>query len=859
VKRIRVIGFFFILSMLVTPASAQSDLERDPDYLAGLAALEDGFYPAAITRFEAYIKNTASVRRKAYGHLFLFQAYYNQGEYERILNLLSENWEMFRGTRYFGAAFYWQARAKHATGNYTDAIHTLRNFDVEFPGDEFQPYALRLYGQALRDAGRLEEAETQFAAFEQRYPGRPEIPENLLDRAGLLIKLGRSEQASDVLKKLTDDFPNNLAAHRARLLLARSALDNQRQEEATRWIADLVDDARVPREIRAESWFLSARIRVDQGNPTNALDALEKGEILTTNTGRRVEARIDRAILLMELDRLDEAMVIMNNTVVTLAATPQASRALLELADLLRGQQQYEKAEAAYQRYLESFSDSTRVHDALHNKGWCLWQLNRFPEAATTFEKAYAALSKDPDTADLRRQTQREEALAKAADSYFMSGQFRPAASCYEKAATEFPESKSRLPWIYQAGESYARLGDFTNAVRSFMVVAGDSSVNEGLAASAWMRLGRFYEDQRRFEPALEAYSAIIQRFPEGRDAASAWLARGILRYRLADYEAARADFEKTMTSAGAATDEHQQAYMMRAWCAYQLGNTSAALAMIDEFLLEFPASTMRPQALFWIAEHQFNVRELRAAESNFFALAKAHPKSNLAAPALYWAGRAALEQKLFRRALDEYLALFIRNYPAHSLVPEVRFWQGDALTELGDFAGAVLAFEQITTRFPEHPLAIRAWGRIGDCQFTIGTDEQYARAVETFRSMLVHPAVSKDLALQAEYKLARTYERLKRNEEASRHYLNVVYAWLAASEEGQPVDEIWFVRSAFGAASLKEAAGDLDGAVAIYTRVAFSGTGAAGDAKIRIDRIRNQRQKTGIEQSAGAGPESNQ
>lgn len=830
-----------------TPATAQSDLERDPDYLAGVAAMEDGFYDAAAVRFEAYIKSTASTRRKAYGHLFLFQALYQQGNYERIMNLLGENWEMFRGTRYFGAAFYWQARAKFATGNYADAIHTLRNFEVEFPGDEFVPYALRLYGQALRESGRLEEAEAQFAAFETRFAGRPEIPENRLDRAGVLIKLGRAGDASEVLQQLADDFPNNAAAHRARLWLAQDALQSEKPDEAMRWIGGLVSDNRVPRDIRSDGWFLLARVAVEQGSPTNALSALQQGELLATNSERRVEARIDQARLLMELKRLDEAMEIMNNTVVTLAATPQAARAQLELADLLRGQSQYEKAAAAYQRYLESFSDPAGVRHALYSKAWCLWQLQQYTESAPAFEKAFDAL---------RNQTLREQALAKAADSYFMSGQYRAAAAAYESAAREFPESKSRLPWIYQAAESYSRLGDFTNTVKAFTTVFENPSAEESLAASALLRLGRFYESQRQHQPALDTYSTLVVRFPDREDTPAALLARGILHYRLARYEAARADFESTMARTAPSTSEHQQAYFMRAWCAYQLGNTAAALAMADEFLAAFPESGFRPDVTFWIAEHQFNASNFRAAESNFYALAQEYPTNRLAPSALYWAGRSALEQKFFRPALDQYLVPLIRQYPDHPLVPEVRFAQGDALTELGDFSGAILAFEQITGTFPDHPLAVRALGRIGDCQFTLGAErpERYADALETFRSLLVHPRATRDLALQAEYKLARTYERLKRNDEAITRYVNVVYGWLAASEEGLPVEELWFVRAAFSAAGLKEAAGDTDGAIALYTRVAFSGTGAASDAKIRIDRIRNQRQKKVVDPVAGPG-----
>lgn len=836
------IGLVAALALLLVPeVKAQQDVERDPDYLAGVAAMEDGFYAAAVPRFESFIKNTASVRRKAYGYLFLFQSLYELRQYGRIIELLGENWEMFRGTRYLGAAFYWQARAKYATGNYNDAIHTLRNFEIEFPGDEFLPYAMRLNGQALREAGRLAEAEVQFNAFEARFPGRAEVPENRLDLASVLIKLNRGEEASLLLEALADEYPNNVAAHRARLWMSQAALERKELDVASRWIAGLTTDDRVPREIRSDGWFLAARIAVEQESPTNALYALQQGGALTTNTEKQVESRIDQARLLMDLGRLNEATEIMNNTVITLAATPQAARVQLELADLLRGQSRYDKAVEAYQRYLESFSDPAGVRHALYSKAWCLWQLNQFNEAGPAFEKAYAAL---------RNETLREQAIAKAADSYFMSQQYRQAATLYAGAASEFPESKSRLQWIYQSGESYARIPDFTNAVQALTEVTGNPAADPSLAATALTRLGRFYEKQRKPESALGAYTDFLQRFPENETGTGIRLSRGNLSYRLGDYAAARDDFEAVINTASSGSGEYQQALFLAAWCDYQSGDAKAGVEQVRAFIADYPESPYRPDVLFWLAEHHFNVRAFRSAESNFYEVAQQFPTNRLAPASLYWAGRAAMEQKVYRRALDEYLVPLIKLYPGHELVPEARFAQGDALTELGDFSGAILAFEQIATRYPDHELAIRARGRIGDCQFTLGAEkpERYPAALETFRSILSHPRATRELMLQAEYKLARTYEKLGRNDDAATHYLNVVYGWLAAREEGLPVDEVWFVRSAFSVAAIKEAASDWDGARAVYSRVAFSGTGAAGDAKIRIDRMRNRGQNTNSE-----------
>ena len=53
------------------------------------------------------------------------------------------------------------------------------------------------------------------------------------------------------------------------------------------------------------------------------------------------------------------------------------------------------------------------------------------------------------------------------------------------------------------------------------------------------------------------------------------------------------------------------------------------------------------------------------------------------------------MRKKMFTVAID-YFSNFVRVYPDSKLLPEIRFSQGDALSELGEYARSILAFEEI-------------------------------------------------------------------------------------------------------------------------------------------------------------------
>lgn len=844
VARYFLISAFFCFVLLLSPGVyALSEAERDLDFVAGRTALDDGFYATAAASFERYISKNLSTRMKAYGSIFLFQAWFGQGEYNKIIEWLRQGWDISRGTRYEGASVYWYCRAKYAVGAYEDTLHHMREFEARFPGDEFLPFVLRLRGAAFRALKRFPEAEAVFARFDAEFPDRPEIPENLLDWAGVQVQSGKKDEARATYKLLVARYPDAPPAHQAQLMLGQWAIEDDDAASAVLWLQPLATNAMAAAGLRSEAWFVLARAAMEQKSTTNALAALQQGELLATNDERRVEARIDQARILMAANRLDDAVALMTDVPLRRGAPMDAARVQLEMADLLRAQGRYEQAADTYQRYVESFSDVAGTRHARLSRAWCLWELSRYAEAAVAFESAYQAVGND---------RLREQALVKSAESYFKNEQYKLASAAFEKALQEFPQSDARHQMMFLAAESHARSGESDAAIRLFRAVANDASAEQELALTAWLRLARLHEEQQAWPEAMTVYDDILSRFKESERYPEAMLGRAVLLHQQGDIARAQNAFEELIgkypTSAQA-----ERAHFMRAWCAYQAGDTSSAIDMAQEFLRAYPESSWVPEVRFWLAEHAFNRQRFESAETNFSAIAAAYTNNALAAPALYWAGRAAMQQNANNRALEQYFNVLIKRYPASPLVPETRFSQGDALMLMNDPSGAILAFNEIILHYPDHALAVPALGRIGDCQFDLGAQrpDRYLEAIETYNSALIRAGITPELAIQIECKLARANEKIGRIDEAMAHYVNVVYAWMAAREQGAVVDDIWFVRAALNGAALKEASGAWDEAIRIYERVVASGIPAAADAKIRIDRAIIQREKTGTSGAA--------
>ncbi|MDZ4199587.1 MAG: tetratricopeptide repeat protein, partial [Kiritimatiellia bacterium] len=320
---------------------------------------------------------------------------------------------------------------------------------------------------------------------------------------------------------------------------------------------------------------------------------------------------------------------------------------------------------------------------------------------------------------------------------------------------------------------------------------------------------------------------------------------RGLIRYRLGDFEAALRDFEETEkayaeSSVLEQTGYAEQALFMQGWCHALAGQTDRALELCDSFTRRFPNSRWAPDVRFWIGETLFNRGDFESAERTFAELGRSQPPTALSDRALFWAGRSAVRANNPAQAVLAFNDL-ARDFPNSPMLPEARFEQGDALRALGQFSAAILVFEDIVLHFPNSYLANPARLRIGDLHYSLAAEDgsRYPQAILAYRSLRDSVNVPADLLWEAEFKAGRCYERMDRAEDAFEAYMQVVYEQVQAVQDGRPGNDLWFSRAAFHAAALKEKAGEWREAAGIYRRIIETGSSAADDAQNRLNRLR--------------------
>jgi len=824
-------GLGFVLAALVVlcgvePATARLS-RQDARLQNGRAALEDGLNNLAIRHFEAYLKASRSKDNKARGARYLAEALCRKGDYEACLAVLAEEELILADTEWEGAEAFWGASALHELDRHAEALARVEFFEDRFPEDAYEVPVQRLRIRCHLALGETKEALAGFARFDKDHEGTREGRENLLEWAAFLRDEGEDEEAAPLLQRLVEESPGNGEARTARLWLGEIRLAEGQPEESRSLYEGVVSDTNAAVEARAMALDGLARIYESETNYHGALGVVTNAALLARTADRKNGLGIHEGILRIRLGDVDSGLTVHRVAIAAMTNRAHAAETQLALGALLLDLDLDEEAHEAYQQHLEAFGEETGRATALMGKGWSLWNRERYAEAATVFEKAYAAFETDPAG---------RMALIKAADAYFADEKFASALPLYEEAASmENDPAGARA--AFQAAECHAHLEEIDVAREALLTLAGATD-DRHLAAQAVMRAAVLSEEQGQWEEATEGYGRVLADYPDEPEVARARQRRGLVQYRLGNFQEALDDFTAVVTDFPESVVS-EQAFFMRGWCHYLMGRHEEALTICTEFVERYPDSIWAGDVQFWLGEYYFNEGLYEEAEARFVMLVEQHPDAQVADDALYWAGRSAAFVQAYVRAVERYAALS-KTYPGSALLPESRFAQGDALSELGEFARAVLAFEEIIKTYPDSYLVDRAMGRIGDCHFTLGADdpERYAQAVQAYREVLEAPRASVNLQVQAEYKLGRCREKMDELDAALEHYMNVVYRYFSERENGVRVSLLWFTRSTFSAAAIYEARAEWEQAIHVYERVIDAGVPAAPDAQQRIQKI---------------------
>ncbi len=822
------LSILIALSLLCAVASAVAE-ETVPSAASSRlpnikASLDDGFFSLAEQQARGVLRSEPNEADEREAARLLAHALWGQKRYSEMLDLLKG---------YNGGAdyVYWRARANFELKQYDVALGMLADAGEGMAESHYAPPALRLKGHIEQITGRLAAAEATFIRFAEEFPDHRERIENQFDLAEVFVFQKKYTEAIAAYETLVEEQDPNVAQRAqlklAHLLYTQGAVENF--DVARGLLSGLATNTTTRLAYRIDAFVDLAVLEEKAGERTAATTALRAAIALSPDARQRVPLKLSLARMLLRDDDTTGALKLLEECRAEVPNETIAAELQLEKAGALLQARRFKEADEAYQVYLDVAGDADGLARAYFGKGLALWELERFAESAATLDKAAKGLENPDEKAD---------AFFKAGDAYYRVGNFADAEKRYRVFVADFPDNENRPNALYQQGLSLAKTDRRTESLAAFQTLESDYP-STLFAEKAALRSADVMRAGGQWEAALDKYTQIGQTYTNGPVAALSLHQRGLVLYQLGRLAEAQEAFEAVVADYPQSEQAPQASYM-RGFCLYLQGQVDEAVDTCQTFIDQYPDSEWAPEVIFWLAEQYYNQGDYKKAEPLFMRIAADFKGNKLAPRALYWAGRAAAAHANYVTAIERYSEV-AKTYPESDILPQTRFAQGDALSELGEFARGILAFEEIIKNYPESYLVNTAWGRKGDCQFSLAAENpvRYAEAMNSYQTILDRTSAPLALKLQAEYKVGRCLEKTNVPDKAFSRYMNVVYTFINENIEHSPYSVMWFTRSAFGAAALKEKEKSWLEAVSIYSRVIEANVPAKDEAANRIEKIK--------------------
>lgn len=376
------------------------------------------------------------------------------------------------------------------------------------PEDKLAPEAALGRGQALAQAKQPDEALKAYALVAQTYPETEQAAQAELARARLLVERQRPAEAAEVLERwvgshldagkaapkgvepdavlaewgwalldadktaeadrvfgrLLKEYAGSPHAADARLILAQSAYDAKKYDEALDLLSPLlVEEAKTPARLLPSALFLAGRARDKRGDLEGAARDLDRLLALDPQGRYRREARFLKADVALRSGDARSA----EPEFAALAAEPPADgdperfgvavrRGRIQSLALLKRWEDVLQAAEEFQAFAPK---DPLLAEVEYDRGRALQQLKRFDEARAAYQAVIDARKGGELAA--RAQLMRGE-------SYFWQKNYKDALREYFRVATLYDVPLWQAAALLEAGKVYERLDQWAVAAETY-------------------------------------------------------------------------------------------------------------------------------------------------------------------------------------------------------------------------------------------------------------------------------------------------------------------------------------------------------------------------------------------------------
>ncbi len=466
----------------------------------------------------------------------------------------------------------------------------------------------------------------------------------------------------------------------------------------------------------------------------------------------------------------------------------------------------YREAEKRYRQLIKVYPESIYTPQAYYSLGWVYFEQNKFEEAKSIFAKfiqqypvhqlteeasfklgeAEYNLRHYEDTIQYFKKyilrypqsTRHAESYFYIAEAYYYLEDYLSAAGYYAKSAEIAYDSKLILMSRVSLGWCYLKLEKFTLAQKYFDEAYQFSQEKGIFSDDVFLGQANLYAKTGEHKKALEAYSRLIEQFPNSKRIFEAYLGQANTYYLLEKYSHAilsyQALIDKSPEKSGY-RDILEKAQFGLAWSYLKADNIDASIKIFEDIKNKADNDIVKISALTQIGDAYQDAGYLEKSIEIYDQILKNYEKSPYTDYVQYRQGIVLLKMDKIEAATLSFQSLQA-NFPESKYLNDVQYYLAVAYFKKGNWSAAQEQIEAFIKILPKYHEFLAESEYI----FALSTFnlEQYKKAIKLFQKIIKNHPDQSAMIKNAEMSIAKCYYKLGNKKEALKRFKRIVIRW---------------------------------------------------------------------------------